>query len=116
MQYPQWSVLSRAVNVHVKALVFPVPEKFNTFNTFGTFTVVAPVAKSVLTFLNAFGQVPAAGCPLGRAMGVRTLLLADTPSLRDRGRQQRHEPDQHSERTDDQRRGQTDPAPEISTE
>jgi hypothetical protein len=29
------------VNVHVKMLVFPVPEKFNTFNTFNTFDRVA---------------------------------------------------------------------------
>jgi hypothetical protein len=28
------------LNVHVKMLVFPAPEKFNTFNTFDTFDPV----------------------------------------------------------------------------
>jgi hypothetical protein len=28
------------VNVHVKVVNFPAPEKFNTFNTFNTFAVV----------------------------------------------------------------------------
>ena len=31
------------VNVHVKMLVFPVPEKFNTFNTFNTFDATPPL-------------------------------------------------------------------------
>ena len=29
--------LRMTVNVHMKVLVVPVPEKFNTFNTFNTF-------------------------------------------------------------------------------
>jgi hypothetical protein len=48
------------MNVHMKVLMIPVPEKFNTFNTFNTFTTFDHVASGSL--------LPA---PRGEGLGMR---------------------------------------------
>jgi hypothetical protein len=48
------------MNGHMKVLMIPVPEKFNTFNTFNTFTTFDHVASGSL--------LPA---PRGEGLGMR---------------------------------------------
>src|SRR5829696_5858290 len=43
------------VNVHLKMLLFPAPQKFNTFNTFNTFD---PVASRLRTQHSVGGKTP----------------------------------------------------------
>jgi hypothetical protein len=46
------------VNVHLKMLLFPAPEKFNTFNTFNTFAIFTPALDDPIW---VHRQVPQAG-------------------------------------------------------
>ena len=63
------------MNVHVKMLPSPSPQKFNTFNTFNTIAVFNraleyPMGMGLLAatpYPGSTGRIPAPGYPLGRA-------------------------------------------------
>jgi hypothetical protein len=71
------------VNVHVKVLVVPAPEKFNTFNTFNTFDTFDPVACCYCTEQSADGETtsPAVVNRLTRPKHLPTHRLTDYPTL-----------------------------------